>query len=323
MAVNLPKWLFFKFKAIEKKSNPNVLSIIYIILSTLFFFSNQLITKYYALHIFPAQIGLYSMISGVLITIYVQYYIDDIDFTIIKRKEHRYTIIRNSLSFVGQIIVFFIMIAYLPLSLIYVIYGFTPIIVFILDHALYKAAIKKGEIFGCILSLIGIIIVLNPFAEHNEENNGSSKSNFIQNYATGFFKYICCFICFLGSCAFAFANIFVRELKSINTVVIHFYFSIIGIIATSLLLMLKGDFKNLNLKEILLFMGVSGPLIFFFFIFMTRALMIGKKGRVVICNNLQLVYSYIFEILFLNEIPTVLKLFGSLLLILGVVKTNL
>ena len=323
MAVNLPKWLLFKFKTLEKKRNPDFLSIIYIVLSTLFFFSNQLIIKYYALHIFPAQIGLYIMISGVLITVFVQYYLDDIDFTIIKRKEHRYTIIRNVLSFIGQIIVFFIMISYLPLSLIFVIYGFTPIIVFILDNILYKTLIRKSEIFGCILSLIGIILVLNPFAEDNKKNDDSSKGDFAKNYATGVFKYICCFICFLGSCAFAFANIFVGEIKSINTVVIHFYFSIIGIIATSLGLMLKGEFKNLYLNEILLFMGCCGPLIFFFFIFMTRALMIGKKGRVVVCNNLQLVYSYIFEIIFLQEMPTVLKLVGSVLLILGVAKTNM
>lgn len=322
MTVNLPKWLFFKFKTLEKKSNHDVLSIIYIILSTLFFFSNQLIIKYYALHIFPAQIGQYIMISGVIITVYVQSYLDDIDFTIIKRKEHRYTIIRNLLSFVGQIIVFFIMISYLPLSLIFVIYGFTPIIVFILDNILYKTVIKKGEIFGCILSLIGIILVLNPFSEDDEEEV-SSNNDYAKHYATGALRYLCCFICFLGSCAFAFANIFVKEIKSINTVVIHFYFSVIGIIATSLVLMLKGEYQNLKISEVLLFMGCCGPLIFFFFIFMTRALMIGKKGKVVVCNNLQLVYSYIFEIVFLQEIPTTLKLVGSVLLILGVAKTNM
>lgn len=306
-----------RFKDLEKNVSKDKLSIVYVIIATLLFFFSQVNVKYLSRRVSPPLISQCIAISGIIIASIVQYSLGNISFCLPKQREHLFVILRNIFSFFGQIICFFFLLSYMPLSIIYVIYGITPILVFLMDHFIYHTHFKMSEILGCIISIIGIMLVLNPFSLEDENYN----NEFSEKYAKGYYKLLCYFFCFCGCISFALANICVKEIEKVNNVVIFFYWCIIGVIILTFILMIKGNKEKIEGWDIISIFFINGFSIFFFMIFFTRALQIGKKGKVVVCNNMQLLYSYTFEILFLNEIPSVLKLLGSGLLVLGIMKT--
>jgi len=92
------------------------------------------------------------------------------------------------------------MIAYLPLSLIYLISASQPIYLYILNKIYYKTEITKKSILGCILSFIGLYLIL--FIQQQDKNlsgNNVSKYDYVSGKTQILFGLIMLISTFIGA----------------------------------------------------------------------------------------------------------------------------
>lgn len=176
----------------------------------------------------------------------------------------------------AHMVCFYYLTKYLPLSLINVIYGFTPVIVFVLDRVIYSTSLKTTEIFGSLLAVIGIALVIDIF-----QWGGGETSHAIFFYeSTGFERVKYCFFCLLACCGFAFADISMKELHNLNVLVILFYMYILEVIIMNIAGISQGiNVKFFEIADLLRIIFFNGMFSFLFMLTFTRALQLGKKRK--------------------------------------------
>lgn len=304
----------------EKKVCPSTASLIYIILATIVGYGNTLCAKFMVIKYSPLQLSYTVCFVCVLLTYFLRMSNPKLSFSFLKPKEIKFTLIRGFFSMTGQMLCFYYLNKYLPLSLINVIYGFTPVIVFLLDRILYSTALKTTEIVGSFLSFIGIALVIDIFQFGGEETNNSEYFHEV----TGMERIKYCLICLLACCGFACSNISMKELHNVNVLVIQFYMYILGVMIMIVGASLQGTkFLVYEFVDFFKVIFINGMLQFSFMLLFTRALQLGKKGRVVVVNNLQLLYSFLVEIFIFHQTPTLIRILGSIILVGGITRAVL
>ena len=314
--------IFSKIRSIvtklEQKYPPSTMSLLYVFISTIVGYINLLNAKHMVSLYSPFQISYIVAIVSMMLTQWVSLDDNSINFIVRKSKDFRFLTLRNCFSIIGQMVVFFYVTQYIPISLINTIYGLTPIIVFILDRVVYSTQLKSTEIIGSFMSFIGILLVLDIFQWSNEEKPINSN----ETYGVDRLKYS--LICLLGCSSFAAANIVMKELSHIGLLIIQFNWSVVAVILMTITMVSSGQemkiIASIDLLRIIVFNGFFG---FIFLLTFTRALQLGKKGRVAVVNNLGLIYAFIVEIVFYNESPSFIRLLGSIILVLGVMRAVL
>lgn len=310
--------LFFEKQ--EKKLAPSTASLIYIILATIIGYGNTLCAKFMVIKYSPLQLSYTVCLICFLLTNFLRLSNPKLSFSFLKAREIKFTVIRSFFSMTGQMLCFYYLTKYLPLSLINVIYGFTPVIVFLLDRVIYSTVLKTTEIVGSFLSFIGISLVIDIFQLGGQEINNSE----FFHEATGVERIKYCFICMLACCGFACSNISMKELHNVNVLVIQFYTYIVGVIIMTVGSFLQGTkFILFETGDFFKIIFINGMLQFWFMLLFTRALQLGKKGRVVVVNNLQLLYSFLVEIFIFHQNPTFIRVLGSIILVIGITRAVL
>lgn len=313
-------WVTSTLTSLENRYSKNTMSLVYCSLATTFGYMGSLHAKIMVQKYSPFQISQIVLSLNAFLAQYVALSDPSIDFTVKNPKIFKFLVARNILSTIGQLLCFYYLSQFIPLSLITVIYGFTPIIVFLLETIIYKAQLHFTEIIGSAFSSIGIVLVIDVF-EWGGENSKNQGNN---NESTGFERIKYCAICLLACTGFACANVIMRELHDLKLMVIQFNWGVIGNVILAVTMML--DPANIFAIGLIDWIRILIFNVFFQFLFMmgfTRALQIGKKGRVVVVNNLQILYAFLVEIIFYDETPSMLRVVGSVVLIGGVMRAVL
>lgn len=307
--------ILFLLNKFENKFEPANLSLLYIFLATFFNFFGSLSAKYMLLKYSAFQLTYMVSLTCILLTQFFRLGDPSITFTIRSSKTLKFILMRSFFSVTGQMVCFFYLSYYLPLSLINVIYGFTPVLVFILDRIIYHTPLKSNEIIGSVLSFVGISLIIDLFRWGGEETPSSE----FKNEATGYERVKYSLLCLLACVGFAFANIVMKELHNVSPLVIQFHMYVFGIMFLPTIGIFQGGhFTIMEFYDLIKVICINGLLQFFFMLLFTRALQLGKKGKVVVVNNLQLLYSFTVEIVFFNQPPTWIRLLGSIILIMGI-----
>lgn len=308
------------FKEQEKKFSPNTAPLLYTLAATIFAYGNALCAKFMVMEYSPFQLTYSVCLVCSLLTQFFRLSNPKLSFSLLKPRELKFILIRGFFSMTAHMMCFYYLTKYLPLSMINVIYGFTPVIVFVLDRVMNSNPLKKTEIFGSFLAFIGIVLVIDIFQWGGEATNHAV---FFYE-STGFERVKYCFLCLLACFGFAFADISMKELHNLNVLVILFYMYFFEIIIMNLVGISQGaNLKFFEIGDLLKIIFFNGMFQFFFMLTFTRALQLGKKGRVVVLNNIQLLYSFIIEIFIFHQTPTLIRILGSVILIGGITRAVL
>ena len=134
-------WISTAFQNLERKMSNNAMSLTYCACATIFGYINSLHAKFMVKKYSPFQISQIVLAFNAVLSSYVGLVDGSIRFSVKNPRKFRFLICRNFLSVVGQLVCFYYLSQYIPLSLINVIYGFTPIICFVLECLIYSAKI--------------------------------------------------------------------------------------------------------------------------------------------------------------------------------------
>ena len=175
-------WVTSTLASLESRYSKNTMSLIYCSLATTFGYMGSLHAKIMVKKYSPFQISQIVLSLNAFLAQYVAMSDPSMDFSVKNTKILKFLVARNVLSTIGQLLCFYYLSQFIPLSLITVIYGFTPIIVFLLEAIIYKAQLHLTEIIGSVFSFIGIVLVIDIF-EWGGEN---SKNHGRNDESTGF-----------------------------------------------------------------------------------------------------------------------------------------
>lgn len=128
---------------------------------------------------------------------------------------------------------------------------------------------------------------------------------------------------FVSSLAFAFAFISMRKIKQTPTAVVIFWFSLITIVASCVVLAVVDGFSlpdDLNSYLLFLAIGLCGV---FGQLLLTIALKIEDAGPVSLARTIDIVMAFIYQVNILDEQITLTSLIGALLICLCVILSAL
>jgi len=292
----------------EKKLGDDIASTIYSLLNTSLWFSGLAFTRLYVKDANPVQIQFWrGLVQLVMSVIAMKEY--NIPAAVKGSVNERLRMLRN---LIGATQVLFVLYAVqkMPISDINVLYGMAPFVVAFFDRLWLKAEYQMSEGVLALVNTLGVIAVIKPDM-FSGENPAPSDGNY--QYAVGserLFWQICAIVVVL---CWSFGNVVVKRLKGMNPVAMNFPFGIIIMFEVSLYEVATGEFGDIGLwmtLKCILILGVFG---FFTQMTFVKALQLGKPGRITILNNMNLVYSFIFEALYLDEYPPFLKIVGALM----------
>lgn len=204
-------------------------------------------------------------------------------------------IIRGVLGFVG-LTCFFYAITHLPLGDSTVIQYTNPIFTALIAGIFLKERLRRIELLGAMGSIVGVALIARPSFIFGVQS--------LNPYAVG--AALC------GAVVSAFAYTTVRALSGrAHAMVVVFYFPLI---ATPLAIPTAWPVLSWpSPLEWLLLLGV-GVLTQIAQVFMTRGLHLEKAGRAMSVTYSQIVFAFVWGMLFFNEIPSVLSIVGAVII---------
>ena len=144
----------------EKNYGPHNIAIIYSLIYGLLYFISSIYMKFSIIrekfYLFTLWRGIGGFTWSAILLSYKK-----VPLNIEDSHNFKFLTIKNFLEFHNQIL-FVVLINYLPISEIFILTNLAPFFLCIIQLAFYKMTINKKEIFGIILSIIGVIFIMKP-----------------------------------------------------------------------------------------------------------------------------------------------------------------
>jgi len=185
-----------------------------------------------------------------------------------------------------------------------------------MDHLINKTKFKLSEVVSFLTSFCGVLLIVKPeifLGDDIIENNANQE--YATEYATGSFKILLVIIWYISLSLWCMSALLVKNLKGLKTLTVNFPTGLFLIAYSSIFQIFSETVSSPSAAEFLIvttFVGCSGLLAQNCFI---RANQIGTSGKLGVYSNLSIVYTYMFEVLYLKEYPKVTSVMGSLLVI--------
>jgi len=185
-------------------------------------------------------------------------------------------------------------------------------VILFLDNVINKVPLTRDEIVRSVIGFVGVIFIIKPdiFSADSDEQIENT-----QQYAEGWKKYMLVFAFFIILTAWCYSCILCRSLKGLNTLTLNYPWGICCAMYATLSQIMMQSFQIPSLTDMIYIVIFAGLISFMDVFCFVRANQIGKAGRIAIMNNLNVVYAYVFEIWWLNEIPHVVSGMGSLVVL--------
>ena len=198
-------------------------------------------------------------------------------------------------------------IKHMPLADARVIFYTSPVHTAILGRIFLKESISKFDVIAMLLSIGGVVLIARPtflFGSHREAS-GSTQ------------VWIPTLVAVVGAIGAAFSTILTRKMcQEVGIRVVIFYFFLVGSIVSFAASMISGfkypDCGRYDAIYVIVaaFLGYSGQLL------ATKALTMEKASVVSLVRTIGLVYSFIFQITILHDVPSGLSIGGAVLVLL-------
>lgn len=226
-------------------------------------------------------------------------------------ESHKVTVqkdLRNVAAVLLNIMLFFA-ISKLPLTNVNLIHATGPLWVILFDSIIVGSKYSKLELMVFMLSASGVFLVLVPDLQASF-NQGPT----VERYVTGYARLLWILVLFLTLAFWAWSVVVIKKM-TIHIFTLNFPFFII--------LTLMGAGGQLFAGKVVqppfsffiissLYLGFATFLIQHTYV---RALQIGRPAKVNMFANLYPVFGFLFEVIYENEYPSLLKVFGASIII--------
>lgn len=204
--------------------------------------------------------------------------------------------VRGLLGFVG-LTCFFYAITHLPLGDSTVIQYTNPIFTALIAGVLLKERIGRVEILGALGCLVGVTLIARPSFIFGQ--------NALDMLAVG--------AALLGAVVSAFAYTSVRALSGrAHSMVVVFYFPLV---ATPLAIPTAWPVLQWPTPLEWLFLLGVGVMTQIAQIYMTKGLHLEKAGRAMSVTYTQIVFAFVWGLIFFNEVPSILSILGAIIIL--------
>lgn len=182
----------------------------------------------------------------------------------------------------------------------------SPLITAILAAVFLKEKFTIFNLVATMVSFTGVVLVARPPFIFGT-NEGESQ-----------FRFAIAGIAFVGALGNSFAILNIRKIGNrVDSYVITYYFSIVSFIVPLIIFSITAAYRLPpcgNARWLLILIGVLG---FLGQITFTRAVQLEKATLVAVIRTTDVIFGYILEIIIFHSTPTLLSIFGSLLVIAG------
>ncbi|EAR90753.2 integral membrane protein DUF6 containing protein (macronuclear) [Tetrahymena thermophila SB210] len=260
------------------------------------------------------------VVRGVIVSflMYTIGYVKKYNMQVNDSKDFKLLTFRNIISALGQLYYFYA-INKLPVSLLLIISNTGPIFVFILNYFLFGVKLTIKDIIGISVSFFGVVMVSDPSYFQSlfmETTTSSVQEN--NQYIQGTEKYILIGISILTWLGWALAIIMVRYMKSINTFEINMSLCFFFILFGSVGIIQSETPFDLSLNDVLGLIFIVGLVSFMYQItFITSTTITKNHGPITLINYTMIVESFLVEVVFFKEVPSIFEIIGSILVLLG------
>lgn len=231
--------------------------------------------------------------------------------------------LRASLASIMTIAMYFLMLK-LPASLLGVIQMTSSLMISYFDYLMYGTKYTKREIFYSLLTILGVIFIINPgfiLFWINEEDLSTTVAN--GNYSEGYEKvfWVLFYLATIG--LWSFSMVLVRKLKVIPVTTLNFTFGCILTFMSAVMQLFHENaapMETSTMISVIIFAGVFTMIDQISFI---RSFQIGKQGTLNVLKNTNIIFVVLFEVIYLKEYPSVYSVIGSVIIIISSIKLTL
>jgi Permeases of the drug/metabolite transporter (DMT) superfamily len=197
---------------------------------------------------------------------------------------------------------------YLPMSEWMVIQQTSPIIISIMAVIMLGEKFEKIQLLTIITSMTGILLIAKPpFLFPDQEDKG----DILQHLLGVVFS-------FLGAFIGCIVQILIKKLGKQSTVLIIFYFGLMGTIVFPVTMAIQG-FQPISSPTIMIGIFLVGLLTFLAQALKNKAFLYGTAARISMMGYSSIIFSFLIDIFYFKYYPDTFSLAGSGLIILGIV----
>ena len=308
--------------ALENKYEKRTLSLIYVALSTITFTVLYLFNK---MNLASVDIVQAQIWRGLIMAL-LYAWISNANGQCLAVTDKRLNWInfwRNFLGVIMNIITFFLL-SKLPASLVAVITMVNSLMIAYLDYVMYKTHYSKSEIFYTILTIFGVILIINPkiiMFWKTDLTDAASISD--DQYVQGYEKIFWIVAHLIGVALWSFSVALIKKLQSVPITTMNFTFGFFLSTMAGIVQLFHQNATPIDLStllQIILFVGIFSIIDQMSYI---RALQLGKPGTLNVLKNSYVVFVFLFEVIYLKEYPSLYSLLGSILIVFCSVKLTL
>ncbi|KAL4499248.1 hypothetical protein ABPG72_006834 [Tetrahymena utriculariae] len=254
---------------------------------------------------------------------------------------HLFKVVTIRNFFVGMhILMIFYCIGKLPVSLIYIIEQTAPLWIFIINYFQYGLQIRIKDIFIFIASMVGVCMITFPqtfsqifsslfsVSQQPEQNtdiqqNDEATSN--DKYYQGTARLILVIIYSMSMISFSFGLLYIKKAKE--------HLSVIQIIFNQgIQYLIFGSVLSLNQKEVGLSFQLSAETIIngmmligtfsyiYQIMYLRGSIITTNHGKYAMTGYSAVLFSYIYEILILGELPNLLQIIGLVIVVVALLN---
>ncbi|KAL4454645.1 hypothetical protein ABPG74_021850 [Tetrahymena malaccensis] len=254
---------------------------------------------------------------------------------------HLFKVVTIRNFFVGlHILMIFYCIGKLPVSLIYIIEQTAPLWIFIINYFQYGLQIRIKDIFIFIASMLGVCMITFPqtfsqilssvfSASQQPEQNTDIQQNeeAISNdkYYQGTARLVLVIIYSMSMISFSFGLLYIKKAKE--------HLSVIQIIFNQgFQYLIFGSVLSLNQKEVGLSFQLSAQTIIngmmligtfsyiYQIMYLRGSIITTNHGKYAMTGYSAVLFSYIYEILILGELPNLLQIIGLVIVVVALLN---
>ena len=303
-------------KKVEKHFSGDILGMVYMFLASLSYFSLNIIIKEKKEKI-DYKIILYLRFFCLFIFAKIMLNLTKGDPYENSFKDVKVNFIRNLCGLFGTLTIGLCS-TKIPVSEVFIIYMNLTTFTCILDFFIFNSKYTCKILMLTLLSYFGVILTLYPNILIKIESNNVHGLN-SKEYALGWNRLFYQILIIFATFCMSLSGVIFKFIPKMNVLVQALEFGYQSCLILGILLIShKFSFDNIRIEElsfIIISMFTFGIISHIAF---ARAFQIGKPGKVAIISNFNIIFSFVYEIIFLREIPYWPSFIGSSIVIFSI-----
>ncbi|CAI6368773.1 unnamed protein product [Macrosiphum euphorbiae] len=286
------------------KSQIKILGILLAATSSLFFSLSTLIVKWLE-DIHPLQLAAFRFVGILVISVPILIYNKQNPFP----KGHRLMLLLRAFAGATTVSLIFYAIRHMPLADASVIVFSVPVMVAIFARIFLKEPCGLFHYFTLFLTMIGVLLITRP--------------PFLFGQSTKQYNFLAPLAALLSTFFGAIVYILLRTLKDLHFSVIMVTFATYSIIQTTSMAWATGNLCWPKSGTEIILIVALGVFSFSASTLITIASQFEEAGLVAIARTVDVVFAFVWQIIFFDQVPCIFSIIGAVLVISSVVLIGL